>query len=143
MNHRTIDALVAQARGVTPYHTIVSPYGARYGSFENVEEARDVIAKHCDGVGWQIVPYINEPPVSTDIAEAMALVDELEAAGYRWSLNVRDPVKSDLRIIPHMRFWRYRDGLLDADMFYADGDTRAEAICLAFLKAKGVEVQNE
>ena len=115
MTHRDLDALVAQARGWTKVDE---------GEFWK---------------GWGTPPNTNYkeqyPNVSTDIAEAMALVEELRRGGNGKAaccirLEITDyPVEQDCRCTIY--------GPDQAEVS-ADGHELPEAICLAYLKARGV-----
>ena len=114
MDNRQLDALVAQAR-----------YGRKFFAGEQLI---------CQNTGVRYGPALH---YSTDIAEAMALVEELRRGGNGKAaccirLDITDyPVEQDCRCTIY--------GPDQAEVS-ADGHELPEAICLAYLKAKGVEV---
>ena len=112
MTLRDLDALVAQARGWTK---------DEYGWLD------------ADGIirGWNKESQPVLPPVSTDIAEAMGLVEELVATGLNVELHWRGggvscSVEEGDEVTAHY-------------IAVADAPTASAAICLAYLKAKGVK----
>ena len=102
-----------------------------------VAEARgyQVIDKlHCKDSSGEYVTDGTEYSPSTNIAQAMELLEELRAHG--WVINIYNPVLN----------WRvclmptYASGsILRAE---AEANNLSEAICLAYLKAKGKEAQD-
>lgn len=114
MESRQLDALVAQARGwvkgrdeLNQYDIWTAPNGRCYYD-------------------------ITLPHYSTDIAEAMGLVDELVATGLNVELHWRGggvscSVEEGDEVTAHY-------------IAVADAPTASAAICLAYLKAKGVDV---
>jgi len=103
MNPREIDALVAQARGWT-----LKKYANGGGEWTH----NGMIMAYRHGLRW-----------STDIAEAMGLVDRpvtmTRLSDGKWSVN------------------------FTGEWYVAFADTLQEAICLAYLKAKGINVEVE
>lgn len=107
MDNRQLDALVAQARGwvkgrdeLNQYDIWTAPNGRHYYD-------------------------ITLPHVSTDMAEAMALVEEWPG-DYQIRRDGQDYIVSLFS---------------GADVYVEMADTLKAAICLAYLKAKGVEVE--
>ena len=125
MDNRKLDVLVAQARGwvtgrdeLNQYDIWTAPNGRRYYD-------------------------ITLPHVSTDMAEAMAVVEEIRNNlccfymasdhDYLWeAYGIKDPDSPE-----------HNEQAIVKWKIYARADTLSEAICLAYLKAKGVEVPNE
>ncbi len=112
MDNRQLDALVAQARGLRPCS---DPIGRCDAAHTDPPQCWGTPDKHGVVHGSDLRAY------STDIAEAMALVEEWPGDYEIERMIGQYGVTLDRRVI-------------------ATADTLPEAICLAYLKAKGVEV---
>ena len=77
---------------------------------------------------------ISVPSFSKEIEFAWEVVEKMESDGFRWMLTSRNPIMSDLKIIPCCRFLRYGDGVI-VDDGIVDAPTAPLAICRAALKA--------
>lgn len=81
-----------------------------------------------EGCGWEGPVADAPPPYTTSIATAWGLVEEMEEAGWHWaSLHYTTTQKG-----PTFRFWKPGT---DGVAFMAE--TLPEAVCLAYLEAKG------
>jgi hypothetical protein len=125
MNPHDLDALVAQARGVEPYWAVT--FGRSHcGNYSTREEAERVARDAFSEFRGRVCKYFDEPRVSTDIEEAMELVEEFVS----YTISKR----GDTRVV----------NIHTVDGTYVAESTHLpEAICLAYLKAKGVEVLHE
>lgn len=131
MDGRQLDALVAQARGfkrdvrVKGSDKFVTIYSNNKWFADGQQTEEDLLH------------YGAPLDVSTDIDEAMGLVEELRRGGNGKAaccirLEITDyPVEKDCKCTIY--------GPDQAEVS-ADGRELPEAICLAYLKAKGVEV---
>jgi Phage ABA sandwich domain len=123
MNLREIDRLVAEKVMGWEYHEAVYTWGELFSPAKYVKED-----------GREVEPF-NLPHFSTNIADALQVVEKLRDRYVYMNLTNNDDsyccelMEQDLE--NSSRYFTY----------YADAETAPLAICLAALKAVGVEVE--
>ena len=129
--NRPIDAMVAEHVMETEKYWSIRWGGSGYGDFPTYDEAVIQSKKLLGGRQATIAPYWDEPKYSTDIYSAWLVVEKLAGEQGPYSVVMNN---NDGDWVVH--FWNG-----DRHDLYANADTAPMAICLAALKAVGVEIE--
>lgn len=106
---------------------------------------RELDAKVCEALGKRVhrtvsgKPHYLTAPYSSDISAAFELVDQLQSERPGWRFDL---LGGDTGFGWEAEFFGYANPEKNFGQRHAQGhaETPAKAICLAFLKAKGIEV---
>lgn len=128
--NRPIDAMIAEHVMNTEKYWSIRWGGSGYGDFPTYDEAVIHALKYFGDRRAAIIPYWDEPCYSTDISAAWQVVEKLRET---WAIELhgREGVWNCLV--------EEGDEVTAHFIATAEADTASLAICLAALKAVGVE----
>jgi|CXWL01.1.fsa_nt_gi hypothetical protein len=130
--NRPIDAMIAEHVMGTEKYWAIRWGGSGYGDFPTYDKAVINALKIFGDRRGAIIPYWDEPCYSTDISAAWLVVEKLRERGWKIELFGRTDCWCVL-------FEQGPNHTLQTAI--EDADTAPLAICLAALKAVGVEME--
>lgn len=135
---RPIDAMIAEHVMETDKYWSVRWGGSGYGDFPTYDEAVIHALKIFGDRRAMIIPYWDEPCYSTDISAAWLVVEKMRSVGLWFLLEYEEP--------PQCCYTSFYVPINESGENGSQGnayaDTAPLSICLAALKAVGVEVDS-